>query len=112
MKTTTFGSKFTALKNTMELVEALRYKLRMFRVTTEGPNNVFCDNESLYKNVSTPESVFSKKHHSIAYHRCHEAVAASTIRISKELTAKKLSELFTKILPQFVREKLLDWFTF
>ena len=69
VETSTFGSEFTALKNSVELVKALRYKLRMFGVPIEGPTNVFCDNELVYKNVSTPESVFKKKHHSIAYHR-------------------------------------------
>ena len=52
--TSTFGIKFTALKNAVELVEALRYKIRMFGVPNEGPTNVFCENESVYKNVSTP----------------------------------------------------------
>ena len=54
METSTFGSEFTALKKAVELVEALRYKLRMFGLPIEGPTNVFCDNESVYKNVSTP----------------------------------------------------------
>ena len=112
VENSTFGSKFTAMNNAVELVEALRYKLRMFGVPIEGQTNVFCDNDSVYNNVSTPESVLKKKHHSIAYHRCLEAVASSTIRITKEPTAKHLSDLFTKMLLQFFREKLLDWFTY
>ena len=44
VETSKFGSKFTALKNAVELVEALGYKLRMFGVPLEGPTNVFCDN--------------------------------------------------------------------
>ena len=40
VRTSTFGSEFTALKNAVELVEALRYKLRMFGVPIEGPTNV------------------------------------------------------------------------
>ena len=112
METSTFGSKLTALKNAVDIVKDLRYKLRMFGVPIEGPTNVFCDNELLYKNVSTPESVLKKNHHSIAYYRCCEAVAASTIRIAKEPTAKHFSDLFNKMLPQFFRKKLLDWFTY
>ena len=112
VENSTFGIEFTALKNAVKLVKALRYKLRMFGFSIEGSTNVFCDNELVYNNVSTPESFLKKKHHSIAYHRCHEAVAASTIRISKEPTATNLSDLFTKMLPQFVRENLLDWFTY
>ena len=70
VETSIFGSEFTALKNAVELVEALRYKLQMFGVPIEGPTNVFCDNESVYKNVSTPESVLKNKHHYFSYHQC------------------------------------------
>ena len=53
-----------------------------------------------------------KKHHSIAYHRNHEAVAAGTFRITKEATETNLSNLFTKILSKVQREALLDRFTY
>jgi len=45
------------------MIEALRYKLRMFGVPTDGAANVYCDNEVVYKNTSTPESVVKKNHH-------------------------------------------------
>ena len=45
------------MKNAVELTEALRYKLHMFVVPLEGPTNVFCDNEAVYKNTSILESV-------------------------------------------------------
>ena len=67
-----------ALKNGVELVEALRYKLRIFGVPIEGTTNIYCDNEAVYKNCSIPESALRKKHPSIAYHRNREAVAAGT----------------------------------
>jgi hypothetical protein len=49
-------------------------------IPIDGPANVFCDNEAVYKNTVMPESVLKKKHHSIAYHRHREAVAAGNIR--------------------------------
>ena len=100
------------MKNAVELSEALRYKLRMFGVPIEGPTNIFCDNEAVYKNTSIPESVLRKKHHSISYHRCREAVAAGTVRIAKEGTKKNLSDLFTKILSIVRREEILEKFTY
>ena len=36
------------MSNAVELVESLRYKLRMFGVPIEGPTNVFCDDEAVY----------------------------------------------------------------
>jgi Reverse transcriptase (RNA-dependent DNA polymerase) len=112
VEASTFGSEFQAMKNAVELVEALRYKLRMFGVPIDGPTNVFCDNEAVYKNTSLPESTLKKKHHSIAYHRCREAVAAGSVRVAKEGTKTNLSDLFTKVLPQARREELLDKFTY
>ena len=73
------------MKNAVELVTAIRYKLRMFGVPVDGPTDMFCDNEAVYKNSPTPESVLSKKHHSVAYHNCREAVASVICRIAKKI---------------------------
>ena len=112
VEASTFGSEFQAMKNAVELTEALRYKLRMFGVPLHMATNIFCDNEAVYKNTTLPESTLKKKHHSIAYHRCREAVAAGTVRVAKEGTKTNLSDLFTKLLPQPRREELLDKFTY
>ena len=96
----------------VDLIESLRYKLRMFGVPIDGPANVYCDNEAVYKNTVIPESTLKKKHHSIAYHRCREAVAAGTIRVAKQGTEKNLANLFTKVLTAMRRRFLLDRFTY
>ena len=100
------------MKNAVELVMALRYKLRMFGVPVDGPTGMFCDNEAVYKNSSTPESVLRKKHHSVAYHKCREAVASGICHIAKEDTETNLADIFTKVLPGPRREFLLDMFTY
>ncbi len=69
VEVSTFGSEFTAMKNAVEMIEALRYKLRMFGVPIDGPTKVFCDNGAVCANATKPESTLSKKHHSIACHR-------------------------------------------
>jgi hypothetical protein len=112
VEVSTFGSEITAMKNAIELIEALRYKLRMFGVPIDGVTNIFCDNEAVTKNCSDPTSKLKKKHHSIAYHRNREAVAAGTCRITKEATETNLSDLFTKKLRHYKREGLLDKFTY
>jgi hypothetical protein len=112
VEASTFGSEFTAMKNAVEMIEALRYKLRMFGVPVDGPTNIFCDNGAVVVNTTRPESTLSKKHHSIAYHRVREAVAAETVRVSKEHTSTNLADLFTKTLPSPRREDLLDSFTY
>ena len=87
-----------ALKNGVELVEALRYKLRTFFTHIEGATKIYCDNEAVHKNFSIPESTLRNKHHSIAYHRNRESVAAGTCRITKEDLTTNLSDLFSNIL--------------
>ena len=93
------------MKNAIELIESLRYKLRMFGVPIEGPTNVYCDNDAVCKNTTKPESTLTKKHHSIAFHRSREAVAAETVRICKEGTLTNLSDLFTKTMAAPKRER-------
>ena len=97
-ETLTFASEFTALKLAVELVIALQYKLRMFGVPLKGPTDMFCDNKAVINNTSTQKSVLCKKHQSIAYHKCREAVAALICRIRKEDTESNLADMFTKIL--------------
>ena len=108
--TSTFSSEFIALKTATELVEDLRYKLRVFGIPIEGPTNIFCDNESVYKNMSTPELTLKNNNVSISYHKCREDVATRVARIAKEGTATNLADMFTKMLVQIRRENMLDKF--
>ena len=112
VETSTFGSKFVAMRISVELVEALRYKLRMFGIPIEGPTNVFCDNEAVTKNNIFPEYTLKKKHNSIAYHRSREAVAAGTIRVTKEDGKTNLADVLTKPLAQATKDFLCDRFMY
>jgi hypothetical protein len=99
VETSTFGSEFIAAKTAVEMVEGLRYKLRMMGVQVDGPTNLFCDNESVVSNATKPESTLKKKHNAIAYHRVREAQAAGIVRIAKEDGLTNLADLMTKCLP-------------
>ena len=100
------------MKTSIEMIEALRYKLRMFGVPIDGPTSILCDNEAVYQNTVVPESTLSKNHHSNAYHRCREAVAAKTVQVVKEGTMHNLADLFTKLMTSARRKFLLDRFTY
>lgn len=112
VETSTFGSEFVALRIAVEMIEALRNKLRWFGIPVAGPTNIFCDNEAVCKNSSNPESVLKKKHNAIAYHRVREAVAAETIRVAWEETETNLADLLTKALQRVRREFLIDKFMY
>ena len=56
VETSTFSAEIIALKIAIELVEGLRYKLRMFGVKLRGPARVLFDNMSVVTNATFPES--------------------------------------------------------
>ena len=89
-----------AMRQAIDLVKPLRYKLRMFGIPIEGPSDVFCNNKSVFKDVSSrPELTLSKKQHSISYHACRESVAAKNImRFAKENMLTNLVDIFTKTI--------------
>ena len=60
VESSTFGSEFVALRVATELIEGLRYKLRMFGVPIDGATSVYCDNQSVTKNATVPASTLSK----------------------------------------------------
>jgi hypothetical protein len=96
--TSTFGSEFVALRIAVELIEALRYKLRMMGVPLDGPTNVFGDNSSVITNATVPSSTLKKKHNAICYHRVREAVAAKIICITYIPTDQNLADILPKPL--------------
>jgi hypothetical protein len=100
------------MRTAVDLIEALRYKLRMFGVPIDGPADIFCDNESVVKNSSIPTSTLMKKHNSICYHRVRETVAAKWTRIAKEDSKTNLADLFTKCLETYQRRELLRGMTY
>ena len=44
VETSSFGSKFVAMKNCTEFIRGLRYKLRMMRIQMLGPTYIYGDN--------------------------------------------------------------------
>jgi hypothetical protein len=97
VEASTYGSEMLAMRISIEMIEGLRYKLRMFGVGIDGPCNVFCDNNGVVLNMINPDSKLTKKHAAINYHRVREAIAAKTIRVSKEDTKTNLADCCTKL---------------
>ena len=98
VETSTYGSEIVALRIAIELIEGLRYKLRMMGVPMEGACRVFCDNDSVVQNTTRPESPLRKKANSICYHKARESIAAGWIKIAKEPGETNVSDLLTKLV--------------
>ena len=80
VEASSFGSYFVALRIATEMIEALRYKLRCFRIPVGVPAEVFFDNMSVVNNSSIPTSALNKRHNAICYHSVREAQDADIIR--------------------------------
>jgi len=96
--TSTFGSEFIALKMSTELIKSLCYKLYIMGVPVDGPAKVLVDNNLVVRNSTIPSSTLQKQHKAICYHYVHENVAAKIICIAFIPSAKKLADMFTKLL--------------
>ena len=106
VESSTFGSEFIAFRIGCDLIISLRYKLRMLGIPVDGPAQVFCDNESVYKNAALASSKLRKKHNSICFHRVRECVAAGIIIPFKVSSEDNLSDILTKSLPVRARVRL------
>ena len=98
VKEATFGSKLVALRICKYLIVALRYKLRMFVVTLEGPVYILCDNRGVMKNMIILEPVLHKKNNAFNHNSVSEAVAEYILRIGKEYGENNLADLLTEVM--------------
>ena len=68
VETSVFGAEFVLMKQGMETLRGLRYKLQMMGVLVSGPSYIYGDNMSVIHNTQCPESVLKKKLQQICYH--------------------------------------------
>ena len=78
------GSELVAMRIARDLIVALRYKLRMFGVTLDGPSNVMCDNQGVVNNTNLPQYNFSNKQNAVNYHVVRKADTTGVPWVGKE----------------------------
>jgi hypothetical protein len=71
----------------------------MMGIPIFGPTSVFCDNELVVKNSTTPKSTLKKRHNAITYHRAREAQVANFIHVAWESGDTQIADLLTKLMP-------------
>ena len=98
VETSVFGAEFVAMKNGMETLRGLRYKLRMMGVQLSGPSFVYGDNMSVIHNTQRPESMLRKKSNSICYHAIRESVAMGEMLTGHVSTHHNPADIATKVL--------------
>ena len=65
----------------------------------DGPINLSCDNELVFKSATKSEATHKKKHNAIACHRIREAVAAGIMHMAWEDGHLNLADVLTELLP-------------
>ena len=109
IETSVFGAEFVAMKNGIETVRGIRYKLRMMGIKLSGPTYVLGDNMSVIHNTQRPESTLKKKSNSICYHFIRESVAMNESLTAHVESKKNKADLATKIIPAGqLRESLVS----
>ena len=97
------------MKQGIEALRGLRYKLRMMGIPITGPSYIYGDNMSVVNNSSKPESTLNKKSNSVCYHAVREAVAMGECLITHISTNLNLGDLATKLIPGGMkRSRLVD----
>ena len=114
IETSSFGSELSAMKTAVEVVEGLRYKLRMMGVPLEGPTHIKADNMSVVHNCSNPSSQLKKKSNSIAFHYVRErcAMVSPVCCVSYINTKDNVADMFTKSQPGPTRKRLAEMVLF
>ena len=107
VEASTYGSELLAMRISIEMIEGLRYKLRMMGIPLVEECAVFCDNSAVVTNTR-PEATLKKKHAAINFHRVREAIAAGTIKVAKENTQTNLADILTKLMPGSKMKELLE----
>ena len=90
-------------------IETLSYKLICFGIPVEVSAEVFCDNMSVVKTLSTPTSALNKRHNAIYHHRVRGDRASGILCVFWVPGDFNLVKLFTKTtMPRNKRHNLVD----
>jgi hypothetical protein len=107
------GAEFVAMKNVIETVRVLRYKLRMRGVPLSGPCYVYGDNMSVIHNTLRPESMRKKKSNSIFYHVAWESTAMGECIMAHVRSDNNPADICTKVIPAGMKRRhLVDMLLF
>ena len=105
VESSSFGSKFIAMKQCCEYVHGLRYKLRMMGISCDDPMFIYGDNQLVLANTTIPDSTLNKKSQSIAYHFVQEGAAQDEWRMTYINTHENEADLLTNQLPSGEKRK-------
>jgi hypothetical protein len=81
VKTATFGSKFIAVRTTIDQIIDLRTTLCYFGIPIQEKSYIFRDNKTVLDALLTPHAKVHKRHNALSFHHVREAVASKYVTI-------------------------------
>ena len=98
VETSVFGTEFVTMKQGIDTLRGLRYKLRMMGILISSPSYIYWDNMSSVQNTSRPASVLRKKSNSVCYHTVHESVAMRESLVGHISSKENVTDLMKKVI--------------
>ena len=98
VESSVFGTEFVAMKQGIDALRGLRYKLMMMGIPISGPSYTYGDNMSVVHNTSRPKSVLRKKSNSVYYHTLYKSVAMRESVVGHILSKENATDLRIKVL--------------
>ena len=108
VETSIFGPEFVAMKQGINALRSLKYKLSMMGIKISGLSYICGENISGAFNTSRPESVLRKKSNSFCYHAVHESVGMGESLVVHIPGKENVADLMTKVLYGQKRRYLLS----
>jgi hypothetical protein len=101
------GDEFVAMKNGIETVRGLRYKLRTMGVPLSVPCYVYEGNEPFIHNTQRPKSMLKNKSKSICYHVARELSAMVECIMAHVYSENNPADMCTKVIPAGMKRRHL-----
>ena len=95
VETSVFGAKFVTMKQGIDALRGLIYKLMMMGIPIVGPSYIYGDNMSVVHNTSKSESDLRKKSNTFCYHAVHESVALGESLVGHLPSKDNVTDLMT-----------------
>ena len=103
-----FGAEFVAMKQGIDALLGLRYKLMMMGIPISGPLYIYGDNMSVVHNTFRPESVLRKKSYSVCHLAVCESVAMGKSLVGHIPSKENVADLPPKFLYGHKRRYLVS----
>ena len=95
------------MKQGVETLHGLRYKLRMMGVPCENSSYIYKDTVSVIHNTQRPESTLNKERNLICYYMVQDSVAMEESLTSHISTYDNYSDILTKVIYGEKRQRLV-----